>query len=322
MRTIWITLLAGAVVRGTGGCTAPVGTGPLAMDPSPPAVAISAPEATSLLGEPLHRPALDPETRRKREADLADARSAYDSDPEDEEAIIWLGRRLAYLGRYREAVEVFSEGLAVHPDSYKLLRHRGHRSITLRRLAEAVSDLERAADLISGVPDEVEPDGMPNAQNIPRSSSHTNIYYHLGLAKYLQGNFTAARMAYRRCLEQATNDDMRVAAAYWLYLARRRTGDEIRAAEVLEAITGQMDVIENFGYHELLLLFKGERTAEQVLGGSDDIDDATRAYGVAAWHLLNGRDAEARSLLSRIVAGPMWPAFGHIGAEAELARVP
>ncbi|MHC5071708.1 MAG: tetratricopeptide repeat protein, partial [Planctomycetota bacterium] len=95
----------------------------------------------------------------------SDALAALRSAPRDEERIIWYGRRLAYIGRYEEAIGVYSKGLAVHPDSPKLLRHRGHRYITLRRFADAIADLERAGQLIDTRPDEVEPDGIPNARN-------------------------------------------------------------------------------------------------------------------------------------------------------------
>ena len=38
----------------------------------------------------------------------------------------------------------------------------------------------------------IEPDGQPNARNIPTSTLNSNIYYHLGLAQYLKGEFEAA----------------------------------------------------------------------------------------------------------------------------------
>ena len=56
----------------------------------------------SLLGQPLSAPELPAATRERLEANLAAARDAFDADPEDEENIIWLGRRLAYLSRYGE----------------------------------------------------------------------------------------------------------------------------------------------------------------------------------------------------------------------------
>ncbi|MBI4476102.1 MAG: hypothetical protein HY654_02955 [Acidobacteria bacterium] len=64
-----------------------------------------APEAHSLFGEPLFAPELPPQQKAKLEADLAQAKAAYDRSPNDADAIIWVGRRLGYLGRFREAIE-------------------------------------------------------------------------------------------------------------------------------------------------------------------------------------------------------------------------
>ncbi len=77
----------------------------------------------------------------------------------------------------------------------------------------------------------------------------------------------------------------------------------------------------------LLLLFKGERWPQQILASESEpgpvgvrIDDATRGYGVGAWYLINGDPRHADAIFRQVVAGPAWPAFGHIAAEAELAR--
>ncbi len=280
------------------------------------------PEAQSLLATPLFRPQLEPASRARRDEELKLAWARYRQTPRDEGTIIWLGRRLAYLGRYHQAIAVYTDGLSRHPDSYKLLRHRGHRYLTVRRLDDAIADLDRAGRLILGVPDEIEPDGLPNARSIPRSTSHSNIYYHLGLAWYLKGRFEQALAAYRRCLEYSANDDMRCATSYWLYLTLRRLGRDREAAAVLEPIGADMDIIENFTYQELLMMFKGTRSIPQVLGSlsAGSIDDATARYGVGAWHLVNGRRDVAIEIFRGIISGPSWPAFGYIAAEAELAR--
>ncbi|MHC5003712.1 MAG: hypothetical protein ACYTJ0_11365 [Planctomycetota bacterium] len=278
-------------------------------------------EATSLLGRPLVPPALDPEARDRAEANLAEAEAAWEADPESEEAIIWLGRRQAYLGRYRQAIETFTDGLGTHPGSSKLRRHRGHRYITTRQLDRAIADLADAAAIIEkGIPDEIEPDGLPNALNQPRSTSHTNIYYHLGLARYLVGDYDGALQAYERCLAFVRNDDMLVATVYWLYLTLHRIGEPDRADTALIAIQPEMDIIENDTYHRLLLLFKGGLDEEAVATSDDLVQSATAAYGIACWHRWNGRDAEARAILERLASGDGWAAFGAIAAEADLAR--
>ena len=282
-------------------------------------------EAVSLLGRPLVSAPIPAERRARLEADLSAAERALAAAPTDEAALIWYGRRLAYLGRYAEAQHAFTRGLAVHPDSHRLLRHRGHRSITRRQLEAAVADLERAASLIRGVPDAIEPDGEPNAAGIPRSTTHSNVYYHLGLAHYLRGDLRAARDAYERALEYSfVNDDMLVATTHWLYMTLRRLGEHEAAQALLAPISSDMDVLENDAYLQCLLLDRGERAPAQVLewaaARQDPITDATVGYGVANWHLVEGRRDLARRMFEAIVAGPAWPAFGYVAAESELAR--
>ena len=96
---------------------------------------------------------------------------------------------LPTLGSTIRLLIFFSQGIESFPDEPKLYRHRGHRYISVREFDKAIADLEKAVELIQGTPNEIEPDGMPNALNIPVSSLHGNIYYHLGLAYYLIGEY-------------------------------------------------------------------------------------------------------------------------------------
>lgn len=282
-------------------------------------------EAVSLLGDTLRTFPLSAETRTRFERQLAEARSAYEHAPANADSIIWLGRRLAYLGRIREAIEVYTRGLALHPQNPWLYRHRGHRYITVRQFDRAIEDLERAASLVSGKADEVEPDGQPNSLNQPIGTLHSNIDYHLALAHYLKGDFERALPIYRRELDNARNDDRRVSIAYWYYISLRRLGRASEATTLLVPISHRMNVIENESYLRLLLLYKGELPVDSVLGpsagdGVMSVTYATAAYGVGSWHLLNGRAGEAEQIFRRIVVSDQWGAFGFIAAEAELAR--
>jgi tetratricopeptide (TPR) repeat protein len=259
---------------------------------------------------------------------LAEAQAAFDRNPDDEASIIWLGRRLAYLGRFRDAIAVYSGGLERRPESYRLLRHRGHRYITVREFDLAIADLERAARLCLAFPDEVEPDGLPNARNTPTGTDRTNIYYHLGLARYLAGRFGEAAAAWRQCLDHSANDDMRVAACYWLYLSLRRAGRDEDAEAVLVPIHRDLDVFENFAYHRLLLVFKGEMTADEAAADPASspvgpaVDGATLGYGLAAWHAMHGRRGAAAGQYRSVLAGDARAAFGFIAAERDVAADP
>jgi tetratricopeptide (TPR) repeat protein len=298
-------------------------------DPAPPPVSQSVDpsrgdvEATSLLGQPLSRPVLPDDTRRRYEEALAEARQRSYADPNDADALIWLGRRTAYLGRYRDAIDIYTRGIQRHPRDARFHRHRGHRYITVRDLDRAIADLERAASLTAGDPDEVEPDGLPNARNTPTSTLQSNIWYHLGLAHYLKGDFERALGAYRSCMDVSKNPDMLVATSHWLYMTLRRLGRDAEAAAVLAPIHADLDVIENGAYHRLLLMYKGVLAVDSLLSTSSSaaLDDVTTAYGVGNWYLYNGDGARALGIFERIVATGNWAAFGAIAAEAELARV-
>ena len=280
-------------------------------------------EATSLLGEKLFRPVPSGETRATMEARLADATRAFAAAPTDPDSIIWLGRRTAYLGRFNEAIAIYTRGIALHPGDARMYRHRGHRYLSTRQLDKAIADFEKAYELTKGKPDEIEPDGLPNARNIPTSTLKSNIRYHLGLGHYLIGDFEKAARYYAEDIAAQVNPDMHVASAHWLYMSLRRLGRNREAEPVLAPISSSMDIIENTAYHRLLLMYKGELKPSDLLpdGQSASLENVTTAYGVANWHLYNGRGADARRLFRQILATKgQWASFGYLAAEAELAR--
>jgi tetratricopeptide (TPR) repeat protein len=182
--------------------------------------------------------------------------------------------------------------------------------------------LNRAAILTSNQTDEIEPDGQPNARNIPRSTLKSNIAYHLALTHYLKGDFATSAEAWSRRLDLfRDNDDQIVSASYWLYLSRKRSGDHPGAAAALRDIRLDMDIIENHSYHRLLLCFKGDLKPEEVGQTGNPAGDTGIAYGLAVRKLLIGDTAAARADFDRIIATDNWPAFGYIAAEADRARM-
>lgn len=280
-------------------------------------------QTVSLLGEPLLSPEYDAETRARLEAELAEARLALDEHPDDEDAAIWVGRRLAYLGRYREAVATFTEGLALHPTSHRLLRHRGHRWITLRDFDRAVADLSAAADLARDLPDAVEADGAPNAAGIPVSSTWSNIQYHLGLAHYLRGEYQRAHDAFAASMDTPLrNPDKVVSASHWMWQCLQRLDRPDDARALVESIPRDLDVIENHSYRDLIELYRGgpPQGEPDRLSFGDDPSAASYAYGYAGWLAAHDEWQPAEWLLRRIVRDTTWAAFGHIAAEVDLAR--
>ncbi len=280
-------------------------------------------EATSLLGKPLVPAAPSAEAKARMEAQLAEADAALKAAPGSADALIWLGRRQAYLGRYGDAIATFTRGIERFPADARFHRHRGHRYLTTRQLANAVTDFEKAVELTRGQPDQAEPDGQPNTRNIPTSTLQTNIWYHLGLAHYLRGDFEAASRAYGEDLKISPNDDNLVAVTHWAYMTARRLGRDDEAKTLLEPITKSLNVIENGSYHRLLLMYKGEVPEAEILKAVDaGLDLVTIGYGVGNWHFYNGGVEKALEVWNRILAQEdQWPAFGYLAAEAELARL-
>lgn len=333
-RSTRLLLLFTVLVASTAGCAADGGSGDAGADVSSAAFgradfgdAAELPEgaeAISFLGDTLTTPDFPAATLEVYQARYEEAEDALANTPENVDSLIWMGRRTAYLGRYRDAIDIYAHAISLHPDEPRLYRHRGHRYISVRELDHAIADFERAAALTEGEPDEVEPDGLPNALGIPTSTLQFNIWYHLGLAHYVKGDYEAALEAYRACMEVSVHPDSVVATSYWLYMTLRRLGRDDEAAQVLERIEAEMEIIESVAYLNVLLLHKGETTFEELAGpaGSDaTLQSTTTSYGLGMWHLLNDRPQEARELFERTISGRnQWAAFGFIAAEAELAR--
>jgi len=283
-----LVVLAAALLGATASCRQEKGAEP-------------APEVVSLLGKPLFRTPATGEALAKLEDGLREAEAKVEAAPADPEAVILYGRALSGLWRYRDAIAAYSKGIAANPDHAMLYRHRGHRYISVREFDKAVADLSRAAEL---------------------NDHEFDIWYHLGLAHYLQGDFGKAETAYRRCREVSEDEGSIIAVSNWLTLALLRQGKNEEAAAVLEGITEGMDAGENVSYYNLLLFDKGLKTGAELeaAAAASDLEMATTGYGLAARYLARGENDKAFDLFRRIVDLPYWPAFGYIAAEAELFR--
>jgi tetratricopeptide (TPR) repeat protein len=282
-------------------------------------------EAISFLGDTLERPQLDTAVQRRMHEQLAMAREASAARPNDPDALIWVGRRLGYLSRFNDAIGVFSDGIKRFPNDARFYRHRGHRYISIRKLNQAIADLEKAAQLMAGKPDEVEPDGQPNARNIPIGSLQSNVWYHLALAYYLKGDWSNAARTARSGIAVSANPDRLVSQTHWLYMALRRAGRDQEAAAALAPIRDDFDVIENHSYYRLVQLYKTGvpgPVVDSILGaGVQNPSDASFAYGVANWVLYNGDTTRAVRAFEQLMSGGSWASFGFIAAEADVANL-
>jgi tetratricopeptide (TPR) repeat protein len=279
-------------------------------------------QAYSLFGQPLFAPPLTDEEYVRREEQLFDALHAPCESVAD--GLVWIGRRVAYLNNFEDAVLIFVAGIALYPDDARFPRHLGHRWITLRRFDDAERELAHAAALERGREDTVEPDGQPNAAGIPLTTLQSNIYYHLGLARYLRGDFEGALEAYAAYRLVNDDDDGEVAIDHWQLMALRRLGRFEQAAALVQDVGADMTILENTSYYRLCLMYKGELDPDalwaEVLDG-DSVDKASVGYCIGNWYYTGGRKDEALEVWLAVLQGESWHAFGFISAEAELARL-
>ncbi len=269
----------------------------------------------------LIKPVLSETARKTYETKLAEAENDF-KKAQTADSYIWLGRRTAYLGNYKEAIKIYTDAIEKFPTDARLFRHRGHRFISIRCFDDAVKDFEKAAKLVKGKKDEIEPDGLPNARNIPTSTLQSNIFYHLGLAYYLKKDFKNALKAYSEAEKVSTNPDMLVATKHWLYMTLRRMNKTKEAEKAIAGIKDNLDIIENDDYYKLVKLYQGKLKAEDLLKEigteANSLSNASLGYGLGNWFLYNGEKEKAEKIFRRIIEGNQWASFGFIAAEAEL----
>ena len=279
-------------------------------------------EGASLTGRALVRAPLSDANRARLTAQLDAASDTLRINPNSADALIWVGRRLAYLGKFREAIDTFSVGVERFPSDPRFLRHRGHRYLTIRRPMLAERDFVKAAALVNGKPDEVEPDGAPNAANIPVSTLQHNIYYHQALAYYAQYKFPEALSAWNECARVAVSPESKVSCQYWRYIVLKRMGRDAEADRALDIGRENPKLIENQAYLNLVRLFAGLEDITTVYP-SDKLEsavDGTTAYGVSMWYYFKGDRDKARAMWKQMDTSPAWTSFGVLAAEAELTR--
>ncbi len=275
-------------------------------------------QAISLLGDTLYaKPASE-----KILSQLAEKKKIYEANPNQLDNLIWYGRFTAYSGDYRQAIEIYSEGLDKFPDESRLLRHRGHRYITVREFDKAISDLEGAVSLIQNEENKVEEDGLPNEYNIPVSTQHGNIYYHLGLAYYLNRNLPKALEAFKECLTTSLNPDNVVSATHWVYMIQRRMARNQTAQNYLKIIHDDMNVLENTSYYKACLFYKGVLALDDIYPTTSENSPSNSAlqYAVGNWYWYNGNREQAEGIYRTLLANENWAGFGYIAAETDLAK--
>ena len=232
---------------------------------------------------------------------VARAEQALAADARSVPRFIQLGVAQAGARQMREAVQTFTRALAVAPNDPMLYRWRGHRNLSVRNFDAAMADLTRGYGL---------------------DSTNYGILYHLGVLRFVRGDFNGAADAFRRAQPRAPDGAELAGSTDWLWMSLQRAG---RASEAAAMLARRPDSLPaSNAYAKRLKLYRGEIGPDALFTPSDtgDVDVATLSFGLGNWYLVKGDTARAREQFQRSIRSGGWPAFGFIVSEAELGRLP
>jgi Flp pilus assembly protein TadD len=231
---------------------------------------------------------------------VARAESALAADPRNVDRFIELGVAQSGARQFREAIQTFTRALAIAPDNAVLYRWRGHRYLSVREFDRARDDFMRGNRIDSTI---------------------YGIWYHLGIVRYVGGDFSGAAEAFRRAQPRAPDAGELAGSTDWLWMSLSRAGRTAEAKAMLDRRPDSLKVANN--YARRLMLYRGEIGPDEVMTPADttDVAVATASYGIGNWYLVRGDTARAKSWFERSVQSGGWPGFGFIVSEAELRRL-
>ena len=231
---------------------------------------------------------------------VARAQTALAADPKNVQRIIDLGVAQSGARQFREAIQTFTHGLAIAPNDPMLYRWRGHRYLSVRELDRAKADLEKGLAL---------------------DSTNYGILYHLGIVRYIRGDFAGAATMFERGQGRAPDAGELAGSTDWLWMSLMRAGRKADAEAMLARRPDSLVV--NNAYARRLKLYRGEIGPDAMFTPADtaDVQVATLSYGLGNWYLVRGDTARAKSLFQRSVQSGGWPGFGFMVSEVELRRL-
>jgi tetratricopeptide (TPR) repeat protein len=278
---------------------------------------IPEPETYSFTGKPLYAKPADSLAVVKSDSVIAAIKMKSELTEED---YIEISRQLVAINQFKKAVENFTQGIKKYPNSFKLLRHRGHRYLNLRKLDSAIVDLNQAEELIRSQPQEV---WEYDATGKPSATYQHQIWYHIGLYHYLKRNYAESAIAYEKSLSHTKEGNNIAGAGDWLYNAYQRSGQKEKIPALLKQFTLSFN-IENkdYPYFRRLLLFNGVIKPEELVDENLSIDqmplaEVTKLYGLANWYAYHENPEKANALYKKVLESKEWPGFAYACAELD-----
>lgn len=238
---------------------------------------------------------------------VARTKRAVASAPANFDSLIALGLAQSDIRQYREAIITFGKAIAVSPRNGLGYRWQGHRYLSIHQVDSAYHTLTRGLQIDTTI---------------------YGIWYHLGIARYVRGDFAGAADAFQHARPKAptTPDDVEyIGSTDWWWMSAERAGNPALARAALTSMRPDSTINVGHGtaYMQRLRLYRGTIGPEQIFTPADtqDVQVATLAYGLGNWYLVKGDTVHAREYFTRAIQSGGFPAFGFIAAEADLKRL-
>lgn len=234
---------------------------------------------------------------------VARAQQALAANPKDLNLIVALGTAQAGVRDMRGAVVTFTKGLEAHPNNALLYRWRGHRHLSLREFDAALADF---------------------ASGLMTDSTVYGIWFHLGIVKFVHGDFNGAADAFTRAQPRAPDAGELAGSTDWLWMSLSRAGKHAEAQAMLDRKPDSLKVADpEYAYVKRLRMYRGQVKPEALITTTDtaDVQQATLNFGLGNYFIVKGDTAQAKQAFERAVRSGGWPGFGFIVSEAELKRL-
>lgn len=210
--------------------------------------------------------------------------------PDSTEKYMTLGKALSRQLRYREAIDVYTEGLKLEPENLSLLRLRAGRYLTTLQSDFAITDFEKCLSL---------------------GAEKLDCLYRIGLAHYYAGRYLRAMETLESCLPLC-DDEMGIAVLYWHTLSAARTE---KAPTLLNSYRPDMAVGHHTAYEKAMQVWSGTTplaaALEMLESEEDDLEYGITLYGLL-WHPdCTEKECLSQSLLRR---DGFWPSFAYLAA--------
>lgn len=223
--------------------------------------------------------------------------------PQTYENLLALADALCWQLRFREAIDVLTQAIALCPERMEAYRKRGPKLLDTLQFENALADYIRCEQA----------DGVS-----------VESRYRIGMAHYMMQNYEKAIAAFSGSLAIVPqDDDMYIADVYWLVLSQLRAGKPAASQETLaQHYRPDMYVGHHTAYEKAMRVAAGFAQPDAMIAEleaePDDLQYAMAAYGICVWLESRGEAEKAAALRKKLLARDgFWFCFSYLAAYSD-----